>query len=555
MYITPQTDIRLLRGCQCDPNHIHTLYFAGEAAQRSYFLGLTKYNLKNYTYHRYLKNVIRVEILADNLYDVNYMMFKNSAYGDKWFYAFVDKIEYINDVTTEIQYHLDDIQTWMFDWNLNQCFIERMHTPTDAVGDNIVPEPVEVGEYVQSSQMSKMPYYNLGNGFGTIILAVTKRQGLLEMHGELYDGVFSGCSLFAFSTTQEGIGKLNLYMNEYDQKPDEIISLYMCPSDVVDTEYIDTVQAIPASTTGTQKIWDIGTFDYRNERLDGYKPKNNKLYTYPYNFCTISNAEGDNLILRYEFFYDNHVRVTLGSCLTQPVQVYCVPRGYKNKNYPTTINYNEKIVLSGYPLCSWNVDAWKAWISQNSIPIMLNTAGAVGSLALASYTPAQTKEVVNPNFWRSGAPTMTETTPAHISPDFQSNASIYGIHQITNILTNMYKAGIAADVVKGNISSGNALVAHAAYCFWHCRMSVNAQQAEIIDNFFTRFGYAINRVDTPRIHTRSEWTYIKTIDCTCHGSIPADSVKNIENIFNNGITFWVNPDHVGDYRYDNVPLI
>lgn len=559
MYITPRTDIRLLRGCPCDPEHVHSLYFTGLSAQESYFRGLTKYNLNNYSYQRYAKNILRVQILADNLYDVNYMMFRNTAYGDKWFYAFVDKIEYVNDVTTEVYYHLDDIQTWMFDWDLNQCFIERMHTPTDNVGDSITVEPVEVGEYVQSSELLKMPYYMFGNGFGIIFVAVTKVQHLLEVKGDLYDGVFSGCSIYAFSPSTTGVAALNLFLNEYDQKPDEILSIYMSPSDVLSQEVyetcVDHMVEIPASTIGTTKTWDFGRFDYHNARLDGYKPKNNKLYTYPYNYMMVTNAEGDNLTLRYEFYNDLHAKVTLGSCFTQPVQIYCVPYGYKNRNYPTGVNYTEKITLAGYPLCSWNVDSWQAWISQNSIPILLNTAGAVGSLALASYTPATTTEVVNPNFWRSGAPTMSQTNPASFSPDFGSNAGIYGIHQITNLLTSMYKASIAADVCKGNISSANALASHGAYAFWSARMSVNAQQAEIIDRFFTRFGYAINKIDTPRIHTRTEWTYIKTVDCTCHGSIPVDSEKNIESIFNAGITFWVNPDHVGNYSYDNVPLI
>ena len=148
MYITPQTDIRLLSGIPIDPNYNDTLYFSSPSAQTSYFMSKTKKNLNNYSYQRYAKNVLRVQMLADDIFDVNYMMFRNSAYGNKWFYAFVDRVEYVNDVTTEIYYHLDDIQTWYDSWVLNQCFIERTHTIRDRVGDSITPEPVEVGEYV-----------------------------------------------------------------------------------------------------------------------------------------------------------------------------------------------------------------------------------------------------------------------------------------------------------------------------------------------------------------------------------------------------------------------
>lgn len=557
MYITPRTDIRLLSGCPCDPEYVHTLYFAGEYAQRSYFMGLTKKNLNGYTYQRYAKNKLRVQILADELYDVNYMMFKNTAYGDKWFYAFVDKVEYINDVTTEIVYHLDDIQTWLFDFQLNQCFIERMHTITDNIGDNIIPEPVEVGEYVNNGDYHLVPKYMFGNGNAVVIIAITEVNGTsYAADGNIYDGIYSACKLYAYSATSNYVQNINNWITAYSQSPDSIVSIYMAPRDVIPDPQnnINTDHPINFNSSGKSDEYTIGDC---GTKLNGYRPKNKKLFTYPYNFCAVNNSDGNNLSLRYEFFNNNTAKLEFMSSLSQPVQVVCSPKGYKyTYNYdepyqyePFNSNINERLVLTGYPMCSWNIDAWKAWIAQNSMPLLINAGAAVSSLALAAYTPAST--TTSSIVGASGQP-LTAETPA--SFNFSTNASIYAIHQISTILTNMYKASIAADITKGNISSGTAAQASNMYGIWVGRMSVNAQQAEIIDNFFSRYGYAINKVDTPQIHTRTEWTYIKTVDCTCHGSIPVDSEKNIENIFNSGITFWVNPAHVGDYRYDNVPL-
>ena len=151
MYITPQTNIRLLSNCPCDPDYTNTLHWYSKSAQTSYFMGLTKYNLNSYTYQRHTKNSLRVEINADNLYDVNYMMFQNSAYGSKWFYAFVVDVEFVNNVTSEIFFEIDEMQSWYLDYTMNKCFVERQHGLTDDIGDNILPENIELGEYVYNT--------------------------------------------------------------------------------------------------------------------------------------------------------------------------------------------------------------------------------------------------------------------------------------------------------------------------------------------------------------------------------------------------------------------
>ena len=38
--------------------------------------------------------------------------------------------------------------TWMGDFKLNQCFIERQHTISDSIGQYIEPENFELGDYV-----------------------------------------------------------------------------------------------------------------------------------------------------------------------------------------------------------------------------------------------------------------------------------------------------------------------------------------------------------------------------------------------------------------------
>ena len=56
-------------------------------------------------------------------------MYKNENYSNKWFYAFITGMRYINDNVTEISIATDVFQTWQFDLIYKQSFIEREIIP------------------------------------------------------------------------------------------------------------------------------------------------------------------------------------------------------------------------------------------------------------------------------------------------------------------------------------------------------------------------------------------------------------------------------------------
>ena len=123
---------------------------------------------------------------------------------------------------------------------------------------------------------------------------------------------------------------------------------------------------------------------------------------------------------------------------------------------------------------------------------------------------------------------------------------------IANAMKNVMLSSIKADVLNGNNSdSGGIAVSTGTNMFYYGRMSITHQYAESIDHFFDMFGYAVNTVDVPNINSRPEWNYVKTIGCSCWGDCPADDLTKIKEIFNNGVRFWKNPDHMGNYDYAN----
>ena len=142
----PDGQVNILRGVPLDSDYKHTIYFASEGAQSAYFAGKQKHS---YTSMMYIRETgrIRVPIAADSLFDCNYLMYKNQQYLNKWFYAFINQVYYVNDNCAEIEFQIDVLQTWLFNIDLKPSFIERQHTTTDVIGENIVPEPLSVSEY------------------------------------------------------------------------------------------------------------------------------------------------------------------------------------------------------------------------------------------------------------------------------------------------------------------------------------------------------------------------------------------------------------------------
>lgn len=284
VYIYPQTNIKLLKDVPLDTTYDHTLWFDNASAQFEYFSALTKYNMNNYSYQRVQKGVTRVGIKADSLYDCNYMMFQNSAYGNKWFYAFITSVEYVNDVTSNISFEIDVMQTWLFDCSPDYCFVEREHSESDQIGVNIIPENLDTGEYVFND------YQDLTPVLQAMCIIVMICDNAEDPSGNMIEGIYSGCTLMAFNTTDKGIDALNKTLSNFNQKPEAIVGMYMCP-------VIATEQTIPDKGEILGRSFKVHSFNVgikavtTNDKLNGYKPRNNKLYTYPYNFLSVGTGK------------------------------------------------------------------------------------------------------------------------------------------------------------------------------------------------------------------------------------------------------------------------
>lgn len=529
-YISPSGNIWLLHNVPIDKTYQNTLYWqnnsAGKTAQQTFFIGTpavpssyVKYTFTNQYYSRHTKGSIRVQVLADNVLDCNYLVFQNSSFGaGKYFYAFITSVEYINNSVTQINFELDVIQTWYFDYEIEPCFVERMHTPTDVKYENIVPEPVEPGEYI---------YQNISHELVTqplvvIIAVVYVNEG--KSQGKKYGNIYGGCTLYA--CLPGDTVAINNKISEYIANPDSVVSIYMAPKCLLDSEVefeggVATELATGDVKTGLETLVFAlpGPSDTGMANFGSYTPHNNKLYSYPFTMLEVFTPEGAKADYRYEFFNNNgqgNASFKYGGSITSPVELVLVPDGYKigRSQSPVQVMLEESISLKDYPLCSWNVDAYKAWVAQNSIPIAFglgaSLAGTVGSMMVAPLA-AQPQKIVG------------------------GVANLIG--DVLGVMAQDYKASIAADQLHGQ-SKGSANVSTETQGFYFAHKVINESSARLIDSFFDRFGYAIKKIASVSRKNRKYFTYIKTVGCTLHGGVPADDEDLICKLHDNGITYW-----------------
>ena len=114
-----------------------------------------------------------------------------------------------------------------------------------------------------------------------------------------------------------------------------------------------------------------------------------------------------------------------------------------------------------------------------------------------------------------------------------------------------YQAEIVPDQAKGNANSGDLNYSIGKSCFTTYFMCAKKEKIQIIDQYFSMYGYLVNSVKIPNITGRTNWNYVKTIGCNITGDIPQDDLLQIKAIFNNGTTIWHNPSTFLDYSQNN----
>lgn len=501
-----------------ESDYTHTLYFSSASAQQSYFAGRIQRSYTDFNYQR-KDNIIRVEEHFDNLINCNYVMYQNTAHSNKWYYAFINNIEYVNDGRSDIHIETDVLQTYAFDYTVKSSFVEREHVKSDTIGEHTVPEGLELGEYVANVHIKDT---NLKPAnmivMGSTVLPSGEGGYDKASIGGTYNGVYSGSRYYGYpaaSITQ------TLQTMADNGAGDAVTSLFLCPSFLQE-------QAGGGPIAESQEAASYTFSVVKPTKLDGYTPKNKKLLTYPYHYLLASNGNGGSAIYEYEHFASNTCKFVTYGVLTPGCSIRMIPTIYKGCQLPE----NEGLNLGKYPQCNWATDQYTNWLTQNGVNIAtsLVTAGAniFAGAKMGTMTGGPTGAIVG--------------------------AVVGGASGVAGIATTMQEVRNADRVPpqsQGNINCGDVVTATGDNTFHYYKMSIKAEYAKIIDGYFTAFGYKVNAIKVPNKAHRSSYWFTKCIDVNITGAIPQQDLLKIKACYNKGVTFWRSASNIKDYSVEN----
>lgn len=573
-YIPPNSDVVLCRGVPIESDYRHTLYFDSVAAQNNYFFRKAFKQFHNVSYQRERRNVITLEIPATQVYACNYLMFKNTSYGEKWFFAFVNSVEYVNDNVTDIYYELDMMQTWMFEYTLNQCMVEREHSVTDKIFENTKPENIGYGELMCGVSQNLLSSHGLLGEYACVITSKPYSSGDVPI--KLYSQF---CPVYGYIGRSED---MNTIVQDFVSAgwQDAVLSVTVgnkLMAQGADETHFDMPKQVPKEdfkfvcygvTSGIHE----GEEQFKDKLPNGYKPRNKKLFCYPYNQLWVSNNQGTVNEYRYEDFKLDkdgffHMEVAASGISSPECVLY--PLDYRG----VAKYYDHALVLTGYPTVPWIGDTYKAYMAMNRNQIenavftqgangLMNTLSAFLGGAMTVNNAADMLQAAKADASNAGQ-TVSKTTKTGLRQ--QAMGGIFSAigtagTSVVDYMTTVWQVEAKLkDVsnippnVGGLSGAGSVTNALSRFDYSTYYMCVKPEYAEIVDKFFDMFGYNTCTVKVPNTHSRPHWNYVKTIGCEIQGFLPQEAANVIKAVYDHGVTFWKNGDEVGNYTLDNSP--
>jgi hypothetical protein len=571
--------------CRVPITPVHQIDFTSETEQTNYFTSRIIKTINNCSYQARTAT-IKVNGYVDDewLQNVNYGFYVNKYQDiEKKFYFFIAQKNYSAKGTTELVIVIDAFQTWQFYFQFQPSMVERKHVTDDTIGYNTYPEGFELGEYVSHNRI-EVEYMKGDVAYCMAITPKGSEQG--HIYGKQYSA-FEYRIYYQSSYTQ--------LANDINQivssgQGDSIAFIFTVPRAFFD--YLSNGITLSGDDGITRKTknynWSDATKDF-NFNGRSWTPFNNKMYTYPYNFITIKDNKGSNVVLKWELFNDiNDVEFFIDSVFTHNPTFTISPTNYCNRG----LSIEDSLQTEGFGLCSWNNDNYASWYAQHQNSITAQSVNAIASYNANSqvqnndYSNALSQR--DNNMYKGAIGTGLGTVGNLISGNVQGaimgsiqggangyldyqqsgrNADTTWINSdilnrnnyqnaIRSTMASVQDAKVQPNTAKGDTSSTGLDLARDTVTFFIEQTTIKPEFAQKIDLYFQMFGYQVNSLEVPTLRTRDKWNYIKTVNAVITSNlnektIPLEDIRMLEDIFNNGVTIWHSESYMYQYAVQN----
>lgn len=484
----------------------------------------------------------------ENLTQCNYLMYQNKDISDKWYFAFIDNVQYNSLNSVIISHTIDVWQTYQFDITYYKNLILRSHVAKadDSVGRWLAPEPISVApEYERKhnvfNDLSWTPQYVLhstsvfnpntkkyeykGNGTGASLSAeygifvdndddvqtVVKNYGKLSAAEALKsndDDKYSNwiSDLLTGQTIDKAVKLISTTsISQLQDHRNELIGLYAIPNWVH--------SGTNKYATNNIKKKDVTTTLPTTTLACGYAPRNKKMLTSLCKAYLFYNENGFKLPLKPELFTSKTPTFTVKSTELSTNGFLLQVGNYADYTAKTNkISYNCENRL-GYDA---NTGLDKVLNTLTSAVGVVNAVGSVASQAFAGNVGGAVQGAVG--------------------------AVQQSINMIDAVGQRGVNTGASGDIM--SITENRAMPVFAD-------VSPTESQCRYIDDYLDVYGYAINEIGkiSSYMKNRSNWNYIQVANCNIKVSAPNDDVNKLKQMFESGVTIW--HSHFGDYDQSN----
>jgi hypothetical protein len=599
------TNIRLLSGVPFSNDYKHTRWFDTQSAQESYFLGKTVvHSMPDNTFQKIEgKNFISVNKSIDYLWGTNYVMFQNTTYNTKWFYAFVTKLEYKNPGTTYVHFEIDVLQTWMFSMTFKPSYVVREHCQlwnTDGSPVlNTVDEGLNYGSNYETVNVINWKPYN------NVLFLVIVTKALLHKKvitdpitnadktlnpNDFYPNINSAPQPLCYYVHPFKLdGSLPTCWDENDEniilsKPIDVLRAMYEMDDAINnvvsiyiTDYmgfnldvdssgtlrfpstnfveVDIMYEVAGSTddhylqtlfVNELKQYEAKAVTYTNKYADYRTVKESKLLMFPYTTLLLDDLKGNRQTLKNEYIKGDDLIINVRGSL-----------GTSNKTSYSIDNYQVKDNIEPTDLFLSNLENAVLNNNPNDLPILTDMLGAflqgnrnsiqnqLNSTIFSGYMNTMSGVISGASSAVSGNAQGVVSSGMGIvggmaNTYFQTQGMIAKQQDINNTPPSLSKMGSNTYFDYGHNLSGLYLI----------KRQITPEYQKKLEDFFNIFGYKKNEVKLPNFHTRQNWNYIQTAGCVITGTFNNEDLQELKNVFDSGITLW-HTDDIGNYALGN----
>lgn len=592
-----ESTLYLMKNVDLDPNYNYTIDFDTEQAQSAYFDSKISNVLEYDEGYSYIKfnEPIKVYQNIDELFGVNYLMFTNN---NKMYYAFILNKKWVSDTCTALEFKIDVMQTFMFDYSIDESFIEREHQ--DKYNQDLTPifnlndEGLEFGGELKSTYLESFTPSNYLHGFSGWYLIKSKEplgqtynfgtatwnddSGVIQTsQGNFSTGIYVYAIPAGFSTqyyNPHKITTINNVTNTYTTKNhesmgDDLTFKYLSENpNVLSIQFVNCLDEVGfqdiygfyAKNADIVKIWYNDTltnfgfkltkasgdgFDFtytedltpKNYTIENLKSIENepKLLTHPYNYFNLM-LYGEYLEYKRELFdKKGEYKFRVHHSFNLSNEIGIIPEKYKNNS---TSNYKNKSLSSNKNELTLRTDKWLDYQQNNKASVNggLAVAGAqaLGNIALGALTGGLGLALAGGQVLNYAG--QVANTMLQRKDIQQSPDEVRKVSGDINLLTEM---------------GGLSLSIH--------KIEIQQEFKNKIFNYLYHFGYKCNDFKKPNVRSRYYFNYIKTIGANIKTNIDADYKAEIMQIYDAGITIWHYRNKetfkgVNNYDYENVEM-